>query len=77
MVSFMRRRSKRWARKRIRRWLKRQRKRRRNLVRPFDRPQPVRDRVRWLPVAPTRLGLSWRGHDFAYVAEDRRRGSRA
>jgi FkbM family methyltransferase len=33
--------------------------------------QPVRDRVRWLPVAPTRLRLCWRGHDFSYVVGDR------
>ncbi|MDQ3607426.1 MAG: FkbM family methyltransferase [Actinomycetota bacterium] len=33
--------------------------------------QPVRDRVRWLPVAPTRLRLAWRGHHFSYVVGDR------
>ena len=110
MVSFMERRSKRWARKRIRRWLKAQRKRRRNVVRRLAKgrtnpalhrqvagyavlgvrlgalassarrkgwialataAQPVRDRVRWLPVAPTRLRLAWWGHQFSYVVGDR------
>jgi len=33
--------------------------------------QPVRDRLRRLPVAPTRLRLAWRGHDFSYVVGDR------
>lgn len=110
MVSFMERRSKRWARKRIHRWLKGQRKRRRKLARGLAKgrtnaalprqlagyavlglrlgalapsrrrrawiamataAQPVRDRVRWLPVGPTRLRLCWRGHHFSYVVGDR------
>ena len=33
--------------------------------------QPVRDRVRWLPVAPTRLRLAWQGHHFSYLVGDR------
>jgi FkbM family methyltransferase len=33
--------------------------------------QPVRDRARWLPVAPTRLRLAWRGHHFTYIVGDR------
>lgn len=45
--------------------------RRRAWVAMATAAQPVRDRVRWLPVAPTRLRLAWRGHHFSYVVGDR------